>query len=58
MKKFIVTVQRSTLYEVYAETHEDAITAVCEGEGDEVDDTTMDMSADEVVCTVEGAEKC
>jgi hypothetical protein len=57
MKKFIVTVQRSTLYEVYAETHEDAITAVCEGEGDEVDDTTMDMSADEVVCTVEGAEK-
>jgi ribosomal protein L12E/L44/L45/RPP1/RPP2 len=48
MKKFIVSVQRITLYEVDAQTHEDAITAVCEGQGIEVDDTTMDMFADEV----------
>jgi hypothetical protein len=48
MKKFLVTVQRSTVYEVEAETHDDAINAVCEGYGDEVDDTTMDMYADEI----------
>ena len=48
MKKFQVTVQRSTVYEVEAESYEAAIDAVCNGEGDEVDETTMDMHADEV----------
>jgi hypothetical protein len=48
MKKFLVTVQRSTMYEVEAESHEAAIDAVCNGDGDEVDDTTMDMYADEL----------
>jgi hypothetical protein len=48
MKKFHVTVQRWTVYEVEADTHEEAIDAVCEGDGVEVDDTTMDMSADEI----------
>jgi len=48
MKKFRVTAYRCTLYEVEADTHEEAIDAVCEGEGDEVGVTTMDMFADEI----------
>jgi hypothetical protein len=58
MKKFIVTVRRDYMYEVEAESHEAAIDAVSEGKGYEVDYQTCEMYADEIVCGVEGADKC
>lgn len=47
MKTYRVQVLRSTVYEVEAEDYDSAIDAVCEGEGEEIDDYTLDMNAEE-----------
>lgn len=48
MKKFIVRVLRSYVFEVEAEDYDSAIDAVCDGEGEEIDYDTLDMDAEEV----------
>jgi hypothetical protein len=47
MKTYIVKTVETTTYKVNADTHEDAIRAVCEGNAELVDDTQVDMFADE-----------
>jgi len=48
MKKFHVTVERRTMYEVMADTHAEALDTVCWGDGETVDEKTMNMTAEEV----------